>query len=463
LKNPEIIQKGIEAGKNNLNSKDEAAHTAGDYYNLANGYHALFRLTERKIGTEVIPQSQNLQKAKFNFRSAIKHSKIGVFNCQKLAWVNYGNCLSDLGRGIEAIYAYDNALKIDKNFSMAIGSKARELQFFADISMKYREAIYVEAYQALKSIIEKPDLIEIGGASSKKAFESELKRIEGLCKDKELLARPINYEKYDTKRLSKFELFYIDFCVKEKLFLNFHVHHEACRAAIIDPIFISIVTKIDDMDTFYIYAKHINQIKEDYAVARLLLVQSQFKRRDFDRISKRTTLINTLDYSQFNLYLGLLKTAFEEAYNILDKIAVFINDYYKFGLPERDIYFDSISIWEEKRIIRKEILTSKNISLYALYDIYCDFKSKYYAEIKKIRNASTHRRLVIFDSTFSKTIKNDGNYNISLETMLHETISLLRLTKSAIIYLINFVNMEENKKKGNGLIAPMVADSTQFL
>jgi hypothetical protein len=40
--------------------------------------------------------------------------------------------------------------------------------------------------------------------------------------------------------------------------------------------------------------------------------------------------------------------------------------------------------------------------------------------------------------------------------MLNETINLLKLTKSAIIYLINFVNIEENKKRSNGLIAPIV-------
>ncbi|GAI13236.1 unnamed protein product, partial [marine sediment metagenome] len=59
------------------------------------------------------------------------------------------------------------------------------------------------------------------------------------------------------------------------------------------------------------------------------MVQSQFKRDDFDRISKRTTFVNTLDYSIFNIYIGLLKSAFKEAYNILDKISRFINEYYK--------------------------------------------------------------------------------------------------------------------------------------
>ena len=161
------------------------------------------------------------------------------------------------------------------------------------------------------------------------------------------------------------------------------------------------------------------------------------------------------------MYFGLLKSAFKEAYNILDKIAVFINDYYKLGLTEDKIYFTSI--WQNDKKIRDKILKSKNISLYALYDICQDFKSDHYKNIQNIRNALVHRKLVIFDSVLTDWDKKDDKHNIGYDTMLSETINLLRLTKSAIIYLINFVNIEENKKRSNGLIAPMFVDTSQFL
>lgn len=193
----------------------------------------------------------------------------------------------------------------------------------------------------------------------------------------------------------------------------------------------------------------------------MLLIQSQFKREDFNNISRRTTFVNTLDYSQFNLYFGLLKSASKEAYNILDKISVFINDYYNLGLSEDKIYFTTI--WQKDKKIRDEILQSKKIRLYALYDIYQDFKAGHYKNIQNIRNASTHRKLVIFDSMLTDWDKKDDKHNIGYDTMLSETINLLRLTKSAIIYLINFVNIEENKKRNNGLIAPMFVDTSQFL
>lgn len=462
LKDKSVLQRGLSVGEQNLQKSQYKKYKTTTLYNLANGYFSLYKLSERRNGIEAIPQSNTLQKAKTFFRRMFSDYDSLNTELKKQAFVNYGNCLDTLGRTVESLYAYNEALKIDSNYSMAIGNKAMALRFFADISGQYRDAIYIETYQAIKSIINSQDLIEAGGASAKQALEAELKHIENLSKNKKDLAKKLIHPKYKTSKLSNFEKFYLDLCTKEKLFLNFHIHQEYCEAAIVDPIFISLITKVGDNDTFYNFAKHINQIKEDYAVARLLLVQSQYSRRDFDNISRRTTFVNCLDYSQFNLYIGLLKSAFKEAYNILDKIAVFINDYYNLGLPADKIYFTSI--WQKNGKIRNEILNSKNISLYALYDIYQDFNSGYYKKIKNIRNAITHRRLVIFDSVLTNWDKKDDKYNVGYDTMLYQTNELMRLTKSAIIYLINFVNIEENKKRTSGAIIPvMPVDTSQFL
>ena len=462
LLDPKIVQEGLDIGEQNLKHFRNTEYEVTIRYNLANGYQSLYTLLERIIGLEAIPKSENLQKVKLHFREAIKLCDDLNFDLKKQIWVNYGNCLDTLGRGVEALYAYDEALKLDQHFSMAILNKAIALCFFADISGKYRGAIYLEAYQAIKSIINNQDLIAIGGMGAKKAAEDELHKIEMLFKKKKDLVRKLKHPKYKRSRLSAFENFFIDYCIKEKLFLNLHVHQEHCEAAITDPIFIQIITKHgDEKDRFYNLAKYINQIKEDYAVARLLLVQSQYKQKDFNNISTRTTFVNSLDYSEFHLYIGLLKSSFKEAYNILDKIAVFINTYYKLGLSEDRIYFTTP--WQKNGKIRDKIIESKNISLYALYDIFQDFKSGTNKKIQIIRNALTHRKLVIFDSVLTDWDSKDDKHNIGYNTMLNETIRLLQLTKSAIIYLINFVNIEEHKKINNGLIGPMFVDTSQFL
>jgi len=468
LKNSDVVKKGVVAGEKLLKDPSYEDYEVTLYYNIGNGYMSLYQLEyERKRSVEQLVDNKNLQKAKDYFRKTIKRVDQCDFNLRKQLWTNYGNCLDTLGRVMEALYAYDEALKIDSNFPMAMGNKAIAMKFFADISGAYRVAMYTKSYQMLKLILKNKDLVKFGGFVAKKSFENEIQQIEKQFGNKSLLSKNLKHPKYDSSYMNEFEKFYIEFCSKHKLFLNFHIHEDECEASIVDPIFISMVTPTDDNETFCNLAKHINQIKEDYVVARLLLAQSLFKREDFNKISKRTTFINTLDYSIFNIYVGLLKSAFKDVYNILDKISRFIKEYYKLDIGG-NIYFTTI--WQCKNNknewkIRPDIVNSKNISLYALYDIFLDFKSGYYKRIRDIRTASVHERLVIYDSVLTNWDNKEDKYNIGYETMLSQTIKLLQLVKSSIIYLINFVQLEESKKMKDptGLILPIDVDTTQFL
>lgn len=468
LKNHRIVKKGIILGERILRNLTSENYKAILCYNIANGYMALFNLKYCKLKPEQLIGNKNLQNSKCCFREAIKREKNLESKTKKQLWTNYGNCLDSLGRVLEALYAYDEALKIDPVFPMALGNRAKAMQFFADISGAYRKAIYIKSYQLHKSALDREEeLIRFGGISAKKSFEDRMQQIEVLFKDKSMLTRNIKHSKYDMSNMTEFEKFYIKFCSKHKLFLNFHIHEDDGEASVVDPIFISMITPTNDTESFFNLAKYINQIKEDYLVARLLLVQSQFKREDFNHISKRMTFVNTLDYSTFNIYIGLLKSAFKEAYNILDKVSRFINEYYKLGFTG-DIYFTTIWEYNDKegeRRIQPEILNSKNISLYALYDVFLDFKSGYYKRIQNIRNALIHERLVIYDSELTNWDNKEEKYNIGYKTMLSQTINLMHLIKSVVIYLINFVYLEENRKRrdSDGLIGPMFVDTTQFI
>lgn len=473
LKDCEIIKHGIVETEKSLSFVKGTTDKAYLHYCLANGHLGLFELEENKSSNDykIIPESENLYRAKQHLRLSCSNGEFDNSNLKGQIYVNLGNCLDTLGRSVEAIDLYDKAISINNKFSMAIANRAVALRAFAEISDKYRASIYIKAYQDIQSVINNSDLVAVGGKNAKQGFECELQYIESRFQDKSLLKKKLKHPKYKSDNLSNFEKFYVDLCQKEKLFLNFHIHQDHCKAAIEDPIFIRLITKVDENDTFYKFAKYLNQIKEDYAVARLLLVQSQYRQDDFNRISERTTFVYALDYSQFNIYTGLLKSSFKEAFNILDKIAVFINNYCQLGFKEEDIYFDAIrwqkgsSIWQDAGVIRKEILNSENKSLYALYDIYRDFRSEENQRIKDIRNALTHRRLVIYDSELTDWDSKLDKHNIGYNTMLTETIQLMKLVKASIIYLVNFVNVEESKKKNadGKPILDMYVDTSQFL
>lgn len=456
LRDSTVVSEGIESGEQLLRDQSYQKRAANIKYNLANGYSCLHKLTKR-AELSAIPQSENLQRAKTYYRDSLDAVAETALELKKQILVNLGNCYGMLGRGVEAIDLYEEALEIDPAFSMATTSRAMALKYFADVSGEYRRSTYVESYQAIKAVLENGDLLEnlleIGGHEARVGSETELKDIESRFSDSAALSQKIKHPQYNVSRLSKFERFYLEFCVRERLFLNFHLHQRHSKAAIVDPISISMLTRLDENDRFYDLAKRINQIKEDFVAARLLLVESQFRRKALNNISKRTTYVDSLDYSRFDIYTGLLKSAYALSYNILDKIACFINDYCELGLRENKLYFTSI--WQQGKQLRGKLLQTNNISLYALYDIYRDFESGYNRQVQQIRHALTHRRLVVYHFSIPGR-QLDPAYEILYDSLVDQTTDLMRLIRAAIIYLINFVNGEENKKlKDEGVVVPV--------
>jgi len=452
------VREGIEKGESLVETEIPEEEKANLHYNIANGYFALFNLGQHKIQSARLNNS-DLQNAKRHFRQGLKLNPRSDLKVRIL--VNYGNCLDTLGRGMEALYCYDDALKINPEYSMAIGNRALAKVFLANVSGAFRVETYIKAYQEIKLVIENDDLIATGGLSANESFRRELTKIEGRFKDKSVLQQKLKEAKSKLEFASDFEREYIEFCRKYKLFLNFHTGTHDDADSILDSAFIRIITPVGDDTTFYSLSKKLNEIKEDFLVSKLLLVQSQFKRDDLNSISKKVAFVNTLDYANNNIYSGLLKSAFKNCFNILDKIAFFVNDYLGLNMKDSSISFHRI--WEKAKTVKEEIRTTNNISLFALYDTHLDLDSD--KRLSKWRNSMTHRKLTVYDSTLTGWDEKEDNENIGYETMLSETIKLMQLARSAIIYLMNFVEIEENKKRAevDGIVPQMFADTEQFL
>lgn len=233
--------------KKKLSKKELNTLNAG----LSESYMDFYTIFENpKVNRKKIPISKNLQKAKLALRDTVTDPSYLSASVLKQLWVNYGNTLDYLGRGIEALYAYDQALSIDPNFSMAIGNRAITACHFAGKSGQYFGAIHLEAYQALKSIIDDPELVRIGGQSAKTYFENMMLKIERMTTDKNVLEQKLPHARYSSSGITDFEKFYIDFSIKHDLFLNLHILDKTCESAINDPIFISLITDIGDNLTF---------------------------------------------------------------------------------------------------------------------------------------------------------------------------------------------------------------------
>jgi hypothetical protein len=77
-----------------------------------------------------------------------------------------------------------------------------------------------------------------------------------------------------------------------------------------------------------------------------------------------------------------------------------------------------------------------------LFDIHRDFEKGPYKNLRKTRNALTHRFINIKASPKPETYE-----NMTEELLLDRTLELSRIVRSAIIYLLCFVSVEETKKE----------------
>ena len=87
-------------------------------------------------------------------------------------------------------------------------------------------------------------------------------------------------------------------------------------------------------------------MKQEFASARWLLFEgTTYDAPHFSE--KDTKLHDTLDDPRYSLSIEKTKLAFRSAYSLLDKIAFFLNDYLKLGVPLGAVSFRSI--WFVKR------------------------------------------------------------------------------------------------------------------
>lgn len=404
------------------------------HYNLANAYLGIFNLYFRKNQSVLFfNKTTPLDEAKVHLRKALEYKTKDRFSAQ--IFVNLGNCYDYLGRVVEALECYDKALVLEPNFGMALGNKGKALVYYSDLCGEHQHTLILEAYSLLKAT-------KLGVTPEAAiSFSDSIKLIE-----RRFQSLPVNnppkYPGFSIKGKSKFEQYQINFCLQNKVYLNVCNFCKKCNAAIGDTVTIKNMIVPAKDKSYLILSSYLNEIKQDFVTARLLLILSRYPEINLDFFDKYVTIIDTLDSSVNNVYTQLAKTSFKTFYDILDKIAFFVNDYLKLRIKEENVSFSKIWYLDKNRKeIKEKILLTKNASLSALYNIHKDLDYGAYRTIKDTRNALTHRFVKI---RISPKIENDRG--MSEETLVRQTLELAKIVRNAIIYLLQFVNVEEIKK-----------------
>ena len=148
LGKPGKVREGTEIFERMLNSEEGKEFTRHSIcYNAANGHSSLYELRRRRRTATVPANDKDLRLAKRRYRELISElgPLAGDFGSQ--VYINYGNCLSQLGRFAEAIGFYHAALKADPTNGMAAGNLGIELEHCARITRQYTHEYVALAHE----------------------------------------------------------------------------------------------------------------------------------------------------------------------------------------------------------------------------------------------------------------------------------------------------------------------------
>lgn len=438
-----MLLKGINLIEKNFDDWSKIGFPESMYYTLGDGYLFYHDITgERYLNTKIV-----LLEAKNNYRNALLAEDIDS-NLKAIILTNLGSVYSKTGRYIDALDCYDSALSEDPNFGLAIinkGSSLIEYSSLTNNSFSFIHNAYLHYEEAKKYNLNPEDLNSINNRI--KYLEKKYGK-DALNKTHE--SELIIGEEVSIEGFSKL------FCLMNKLYLNTCNYCQKCNSAIGDTIHLKgMVSEIrtDFEDAPYLkYSSFLNEIKMNYISSRLYLILSQYTYSNFEFIDNTVSLVNTLSYESQNINTQLLKDAFSNFYNILDKIAYFINDYYNLGISKTSISFKKI--WYLKCKKNKIVLSNldfDNDGLTALLDINEDLRWGKENELTELRNALTHRFLKV--KLFSITEE-----DIDERYLYEKTLELAKIVRNAIIYLMRVVDYEESKKNGDATLeVPLLA------
>ena len=446
--NQQTIQEGVDLlMENSERIATDDRYAAIAHYNIGNGYSALFDIRRKQEPLATCFMDTKLNLARNHYEKALKYQLEEPFTTSQI-WVNLGNCFDALGRVLDALECYEKAIVLEPNHGMALGNKGIGLYYYATVAGEYQGTFLREAYSLLSQAFEK-------GVNTEAVpyFKNYLEEIKRRFKGKEhVLENQPKYPGISIKGHSEIEKFSIKFCLNNKLYLNICNYCQRCDAAVGDTATIKkmIVPLVKHNnqdwakdDQYLRLSRYLNQIKQDYVTARLLLILSRYKELNLDFVHRRVKIIDTLDYSLHNIYVELVKASFKGFYSVLDKVAYFINDYIRLGVPDRHVSFRAVWYQSSRdKTIREQILATKSFSLNALFSLHQDFEDGEFKDLRLTRDALTHRFVNV------KLFHNTGDIeNMSENSLVGLTLELARVTRNAILYLLQFVHTKEVKKE----------------
>ena len=446
----------------------------GLFYYISNAWGDIYEFTKANRDESWGWEQPEVEKQIVYLRKAIIEPAFSttheVNRCQILT--NLGNTLNHVGRSVEALQCWRDALALKDDFGMALGNFGKGLTDYGRSLHKRHDAIivYNKGIEYMTDALDLPDL-HPGAVES---FIDHLKGLEPLTAHVRIGNH--SFEKHEKFGRSKKEIAYRNWAVGNTLFLN-HLNDlgvPSPEAAFDNLTLPSMVRPLLERSSHF--EGLINQLKQEFVSARFLYFEA-ITSTNVHFSDRKVSLYNTLDCPSYSLAVEKVKIAFRLAYSILDKIAYFLNEYLDLKIPLKSVTFRTF--WyknlEKKKGLRSEFLDRRNWSLRGLFwlskDLYENepmFRAALEPdaqELAEIRNHLEHKYLKVHEfGALEPELREDSlAYSIGRSEMVEKTLNMLKMARSALVYLILAIHTEElareRARDGNTKAAEIFIDT----
>jgi hypothetical protein len=360
-----------------------------------------------------------------------------------LLYTNYGILLRDVGRHVEEIEAYDDALRATPNFGMALWNKATGLRWYSKlVDPPTERSALVEARHLLKLTLK----AGLGAARQAKVKEELAKLDHVLGQPKAAAHRHTHHVAH-----SAIEKKYIKFCVANRLYLHPCpvTAHEAYR----DPLSVRIPTP-EPNEYLELRSNALALIKQEYIAARFLLFAYRCHAPDLSFVDSGTFL-PSVEHRKGQIYAQFLIFSFRAAYSVLDKIGHFLNDFCRLGDKSDSVRFQE-DLFLKKGSLREGLRKFDGTELSALFDLAREFSKEHpLFSLRNLRNKLEHRCVALGGQPTERegktTIEGDAHsrtvvYDLNEDDLYEDSLRLFKAVRAAIFYLFYFTRTSIQKR-----------------
>ncbi len=406
----------------------------GFRYNLANGLSGLSRLQ--------LPSQPPSHPDWYALTHALRREARRIFdqvakdteeaNLAAQALTNLGNELDQSFRWVEAYDCWVQVLNTDPANRVAALSTARMLL------RRIRQ--YPSHPRSLHRVAGYYCRLATRGAGS-------IEQIAGAGAARMARSLPTFRSRWRPRRLPEIKDAFGRFVARHRLALVGTIEGLDLRKARWDNAYVSSVSEnLDSGPGVPPVFAMINQLKADFCAARWALCTAE-------NGSLRETSVygDTLDYAVYGLKPSLFILAQRSALDVLDRVAVCANEYFRIGEKPRQISFREF--WRDNggtgpwRSAWKEELDAWNPGVIALGDLASDLSEGGLLWDKHLlRNAGTHRFCVLHDLGNTPSRPSPAVEHHKLSEFFNQTIGSLRIARSAILYLVDAIAWRERRK-----------------